>query len=253
MLVRNITGDQGGIAQSSASVDGRGVQMGPKAASFFVHSVWSKGILWGRPKRRSRPREGQMMNGVMQLVQMHSAHNSQTRQSGRSNLFNRVCAMQLVADMGMQGLCGKKILPRMKVRRQLHWGKAMSKVHCISRIGKTSIARLQSICLHCCCLAFAWSRLPSELWNSTTDCSVYRVCFLHCILASVPSFRSLAGSGDMLASMGFRVQTGHSRPPCLRWVLAGHDGEKNRYRLVKYAGRATPACMASVKSLPEFV
>ncbi len=43
-----------------------------------------------------------------------------------------------------------------------------------------------------------------------------------------------------------RVKTGHSRPPCLRWVLAGHDGEKPLPPRQSMQGRATPACMADV-------
>ncbi|MFM8094339.1 hypothetical protein PU660_27805, partial [Klebsiella pneumoniae] len=67
--------------------------------------------------------KAEMMNGVMQLVpECIELTDSQTQAIRKEvTVFNRVCAMQLLGGHGnARSLWEKEILPRMKVRRQLH-------------------------------------------------------------------------------------------------------------------------------------
>ncbi len=52
--------------------------------------------------------------------------------------------------------------------------------------------------------------------------------------------------GRLFTSMGFYGLKLFTRSPCLRWVLAGHDGEKPLSPRQSMQGWATPACMADV-------
>lgn len=127
----------------------------------------------------------------------------------------------------------------------------MSKVHCISGItGKTPIARLSkympALLLYSALASVTATVRNYEILQLTVP---YTVCFLHCILASVPVLYGLfpgAGRASVYLDGFLRVKTVHSRSPCLRWVLAGHDGEKPLSPRQSMQGRATPACMADV-------
>lgn len=126
MLVRNITSDQGGdYAIVRFTVDSRGVQMGPKAQGQLLCSFGFnvKESCEADPKDGPGLIKAEMMNGVMQLVpECIELTDSQTQAIRKEvSVLNRVCAMQLQGGHGnSRSLWEKEILPRMKVRRQLH-------------------------------------------------------------------------------------------------------------------------------------
>ena len=104
----------------------------------------------------------------------------------------------------------------------------MSKVHCISGI--------------------TWKNSDSASFK--VYASIAAVFSLGLVTATVRNYEILQLTVPYTWYVfldGFlRVKTGHSRPPCLRWVLAGHDGEKPLSPRQSMQGRATPACMADV-------
>lgn len=127
----------------------------------------------------------------------------------------------------------------------------MSKVHCISGITRKNSDSASFKVYACIAAVFSLGTVTATVRNyEILQLTVpYTVCFLHCILASVPVLYGLfpgAGRASVYLDGFLRVKTGHSRPPCLRWVLAGHDGEKPLSPRQSMPGRATPACMADV-------
>lgn len=127
----------------------------------------------------------------------------------------------------------------------------MSKVHCISGITWKNSDSASFKVYASIAAVFSLGTVTATVRNyEILQLTVpYTVCFLHCILASVPVLYGLfpgAGRASVYLDGFLRVKTVHSRSPCLRWVLAGHDGEKPLSPRQSMQGRATPACMADV-------
>lgn len=135
----------------------------------------------------------------------------------------------------------------------------MSKVHCISGItwknSDSASFKVYASIAAVFSLGLVTATVRNyEILQLTVPYTWY--VFLHCILASVPVLYGLfpgAGRASVYLDGFLRVKTVHSRSPCLRWVLAGHDGEKPLSpRQSMQDGRRQPVWL-TFKSLPEFV
>lgn len=124
----------------------------------------------------------------------------------------------------------------------------MSKVHCISGITWKNSDSASFKVYACIAAVFSLGLVTAtvrnyEILQLTVPYTWY--VFFTAFWLLFPSF-TVSFRASVYLDGFLRVKTGHSRPPCLRWVLAGHDGEKPLSPRQSMPGRATPACMADV-------
>lgn len=134
----------------------------------------------------------------------------------------------------------------------------MSKVHCISGITRKNSDSASFKVYACIAAVFSLGTVTATVRNyEILQLTVpYTVCFLHCILASVPVLYGLfPGAGRASVYLdgfyGLKLVTLDRPVSDGYWLVTM---EKNRYRLVRVCrdGRRQPVWL-TFKSLPEFV